>query len=331
MGQLRDEHAGHAVERRAALLAHRLQGEEGIEGLSGRHDTRAMSGAAEVADHHSKAVVEGHGDADAVLLRVAEGLAEEVGVVEDVVVGEGRALGCAGGARGVLDVDGIVELQPRFPRGQVLLGHARGAGAERVPIVFEDDRLAQVRAVAPHLREHPHVVAGAERAREEQEPHPRLPQRVAQLRRLVRRVDVHEDRSRPGRGVLGHHPLEPVGGPDAHALPGLDPAREQGSRHHRGLGPELSIGGPVALRADDQGVPLRETLGGAAEILADRLPEKGNRAGAVGVGEHDGTSRRDTGGRARRSLALPTEPARESSPQAVDGGDARFLQGIKPR
>src|SRR3954454_24622970 len=48
---------------------------------------------AKVPHDHAEAVVEGHGDTDAVLLGVADQLADEEAVVEDVVVRERRALG----------------------------------------------------------------------------------------------------------------------------------------------------------------------------------------------------------------------------------------------
>jgi uncharacterized ferredoxin-like protein len=63
-------------------------------------------------------VVEGHGDADAFVLGVGAALGDEVAVVEDVVVGERRALGEAGGAARVLDVVGVVEGKLGLPVSQ---------------------------------------------------------------------------------------------------------------------------------------------------------------------------------------------------------------------
>ena len=58
--------------------------------------------------------------------------ADEEAVVEDVVVGEGGALGKAGRAAGELDVDRIVELQLFGERGQALpLGFAGEPGRHR--------------------------------------------------------------------------------------------------------------------------------------------------------------------------------------------------------
>ena len=42
-----------------------------LERLAGHHHARAVGGAGQVAEHHAEAVVERHGDADAVALGVA--------------------------------------------------------------------------------------------------------------------------------------------------------------------------------------------------------------------------------------------------------------------
>ena len=98
--ELGDEHRRHAVERRAALVLHRLAASPTGSNAARRDDHRgAVRGAGEVAEHHAEAVVEGHRDADAVVLGVAAPLADEEAVVEDVVVRERRALREAGRAR----------------------------------------------------------------------------------------------------------------------------------------------------------------------------------------------------------------------------------------
>ena len=100
----------------------------------------------EVAEHHPEAVVQRHRDADPVALGVAEHRADEVAVVEDVVVGERRALGEAGGAARVLDVDRVVEVElvavarRASPRGA-------GARGELLPVGrVEEDRALERRA-----------------------------------------------------------------------------------------------------------------------------------------------------------------------------------------
>ena len=98
--ELGDEHGRHAVEGRAALLLHRLEHRaRDRTRRPGRTTQAPCVVAAEVAHHHAEAVVERHRHADAVLARCsAQPLADEVAVVEDVVVRERRALGEAGGA-----------------------------------------------------------------------------------------------------------------------------------------------------------------------------------------------------------------------------------------
>ena len=114
MLELADEHRRHAVERSAALLLHGLHGEHGVVSLGGDDHRRAVRRACEVAEDHAEAVIEGDGDANAVLFGVVERLADEEPVVEDVVVRQRRALGEAGGARGVLNIDRVVELERLF-------------------------------------------------------------------------------------------------------------------------------------------------------------------------------------------------------------------------
>jgi hypothetical protein len=128
-----------------------------------------VGGAGQVAEDHAEAVVQRHRDADPVRLGVAAALADEEAVVEDVVVRQGGALGEAGGAGGVLDVDRVVELQQRRtlvqaldrdpvrqPR-ELLPAHraGRGVGAEHHPA-------AQRGQLVGHLAEHVEVVGLAE-------------------------------------------------------------------------------------------------------------------------------------------------------------------------
>ena len=127
MVQFGDEHGRHAVQRRAVLVCHRLQRRERIEALAGEHHRRAMRDARQIADHHAEAVIQRHRDAHLVLLGVGHRLAEEVAVVEDVVVRERGTLRQPGGAGGELDVDRLVELQNagQFRQARLLRGAAQ--------------------------------------------------------------------------------------------------------------------------------------------------------------------------------------------------------------
>src|SRR5579863_9559979 len=59
-------------------------------------------------------MIVGYGNAQAVVGRQAHRFANEISVVDDVVVRQRRALRRAGGSRGELDVDRIVELKLGF-------------------------------------------------------------------------------------------------------------------------------------------------------------------------------------------------------------------------
>ena len=100
-----------------------------VEALRRANHRRAVGDASQIAQHHAEAMIIGHRDAQPVVRRQPHRLADEIAVVEDVVVGQRRALGRAGGAGGELDVDGIVELQRRAENGQRLApGGARRGG-----------------------------------------------------------------------------------------------------------------------------------------------------------------------------------------------------------
>ncbi len=104
-----------------------------------------MAQCGEASEDASEAVVEGHGQADSVVGGVAHALADEEAVVQDVVMRERGPFRRAGGARRVLNVDGIVELQSglAFSKARQLDGVAQRA--EVVPIArIWLDAIAQI-------------------------------------------------------------------------------------------------------------------------------------------------------------------------------------------
>ena len=243
-----------------------------------------MAGAGQVADDHAEAVVERHRHADPVGLAVAEHLAAEEAVVQDVVVRQGRALGRAGGTRGVLDVDRVVERQATFTRRQPIVVDRRALLQQRRPLVVEDHPRSQRRALGADPVQNLEVVGLPEAARHHQQREPRLVQRVSQLLRLVGRVEANQDRADPGGGVLDDDPLEPVGGPDADPVARLDTVRQQRlGQAGRGV-PELAVGGAIRLCRRHERLAVAVALDGASEIGADRLAQEGDGAGAVHVG-----------------------------------------------
>jgi hypothetical protein len=306
--QLGDEHRRHAVERGAAFRGHRLERRAGVERRGGDDHARAVGDRAEVAHHHAEAVVEGHGDADAVGLRVAAALADEVAVVEDVAMAERRALRRAGRAAGVLDVDGVAGRQLRLAGGERVRRDLRGAVEEAVPRrVADPDHVIERRRLGRDLGDHRLVVGGLEGARGEQQPCPRLAQRVGQLGGAVGGVDVDEDRADAGGGQLQQRPLRAVGAPDADAVAGGDAVGQERERQAVGLGVELRVAQAHVLVAADERLARAVALGHPAQVGADRLVQQGGRLRPADVGGGHGSHHRACGqprGRATVSCVM---------------------------
>jgi len=88
-----------------------------------------MRQAAEIADHHAKAMIERHRNAHPVALGELHRAGDEQAVIQDIVVAERGALWEACRAAGELDVDRVVELQLFGERGKaMLLGVTRETG-----------------------------------------------------------------------------------------------------------------------------------------------------------------------------------------------------------
>ena len=92
LGQLGDEHRGHPIEGRAALLRNCLEHGLRFEGGARQDDAGPVGGRSQVPHHHAEAVVIGHRDTDPVAFRDPAPLPDEVAVVQDVQVGEVRPL-----------------------------------------------------------------------------------------------------------------------------------------------------------------------------------------------------------------------------------------------
>ena len=112
--ELGNEHGRHAMQRRGTLILHGLQHGSRIKRIAGQNHGRAVADAGQVAHHHAETVVQGHGDDQPVLVGKAHQLSHEMAIVQNVAVAERRALGPAGSAAGVLDIDGVVRGQLRL-------------------------------------------------------------------------------------------------------------------------------------------------------------------------------------------------------------------------
>ena len=174
--------------------------------------------------------------------------ADEEAVVEDVVVRQRRALGESGRAGGVLDVNGVVELQRRFtPFRGPPRRPTRPRRQERRPVLVEAEDAAQGGAARPGGVEHGAVDQLAETAGVEEDADAGLAQGVLQLGGLVGGVDVDEDGADAGGGVLDDDPLLAVGRPDADAVARRHAEGEEAAGGLRDRIPQLAVGGAIVL------------------------------------------------------------------------------------
>ena len=183
----------------------------------GKHHGGADRGAAQHAEHHAEAMIERHRNAQPVARGQRHRLGAGARIVDDVEMGERRALRRAGGAGGELDIDGIVGVE----RG----GQPVEAGAMRRPGDAQGNRRTASRpAAAAHRRarstcrrcgslsackrvasaavdlrreraHHGEIVARLQRARHDQHFALHLVERVFELGALIGRVDVDQDRA----------------------------------------------------------------------------------------------------------------------------------------
>ncbi len=189
-------------------------------------------------------------------------------------MGEGGALRGSGGARGVLDVDRVVERQRRFAGRQRGVIDEGGLREQRLPLFVDDQGFLELAAVPAHLVEEIGVAGLTKTPREEQQARARLVQRMGQLARLVGGVDVHQHGTDAGRCILGDDPLVAVRRPDRHAVALLDVPAHEGLGELRGEVPELLVSRSEVLRADDQSLVRRYARDGTMEVVPDGLAEQ---------------------------------------------------------
>lgn len=106
-----NEHRRHTMQRHASLRCDGAEHGFGVEALVRVNHRRAVRDANQIAEHHAKTVVQRHGNAQAIDFAEVHRCADEVAIVEDVVMRQRGALGPTGSPRRELNVDGVVELQ----------------------------------------------------------------------------------------------------------------------------------------------------------------------------------------------------------------------------
>ena len=247
----------------------------GIVAFARDDHARAVRRAGEVAQHHAEAVIEGHGDAHPVLRGGSVHASpmkkplfrmlwcESVAPLGKPVVPEVywmliASSNCSELSRAARSSSGV---------WRASASRASQSSSSTIDCCRSGQR-------SRDFGEHANVVGRAERSRQQEHAGARLLEDVGQLGGLVGRVDVDQDRADPGGGVLEDHPLGAVGSPDSDAVAFADAAGEQATRRPRGLLPQLGIGGAVVLMAHDQRFAVAELLDGAAQVLADGLPEQ---------------------------------------------------------
>ncbi len=119
-----DEHGGHTVKRGGFFFGDGGQGQQRVESIIGVDHGGAVGDAPQIAHDHAETMIERHRDHQPIIGSQPQAFANHVTVVENVVMTEGRALGETGGARGVLNVHGLIEIQAVLALQQLLRRYA---------------------------------------------------------------------------------------------------------------------------------------------------------------------------------------------------------------
>ena len=145
------------------------------------------------------------------------------------------------------------------------------------------------------LAQHADIVRGLEALGEDQRLAADFVERVFQFGDAIGRIDVDQDQPGLGRGKLRQHPFGIVGRPDADAVAGLKPERQQPGGELVDLIAQFAVGEPHLLVAHDQRRPVRMFVADRVEELADGLADQRHFAGAVDVALLEGGHRVSSG------------------------------------
>ena len=254
-----------------------------------------MRHASQVAQNHAETMIKGHWNAEPIAVGQAHPFTHPETVVKNIMVGEHRALGKAGRAGSVLDVDNIVEVERRLALGEFAGRYQLGPRNKLAPgqhsslrLVPEKDGVPQVRELLrvqdmPRVRraqfrnqfaQHPRVVVVLETLAADQCVALRLAQGELKFIEAVGGVDRDENRADFGSSELRHDPGRAVGGPDADPLALLHAQPQQRPRDAIHLHKKLCISEPTIFEDRNQGLIGGKFGRDFVEQLADGLTDK---------------------------------------------------------
>ncbi len=216
---------------------------------------------------------------------------------------EGRALGETGGAGGVLDVDGLIEVQAvaaftqlfwRDTGGQICQLRPREKTRRRLGIKadqpaqlrqalaaqFADGLLRQFRQQA---LQHAVIVGALECTGADQPLATGLLEYVFEFGAAIGRIDVDQNHADLRGGELSDAPLRAVRRPDAEPVAGLQTQRQQRSGMHIHRVGQLPPGVTLLLMAHHQRLAVRVLRDGLVELLPDGHRQQGFVLGTTGV------------------------------------------------
>lgn len=287
------EHGGHAVQRGAPFLAQAAQRRGRVEHLGRVGDAGAVRERGQQAQHQAEAVEHGRRAAQGVVGPQAHAVADEAGVVDQVVVRQHGRLGQARRPARELQVAhqvgehlrlGLVQpawCSPPAPGEEVAVGGV--AGRRLAP---EDDDLRRLGPGGELGEEGPLVEAadlgggeedlafwgvcgwsgsgsgsesllqkGTSQNMTKEKGHTREVKPVLRLGRGVRVVEDDEDGADAGGGEEDGGVLFAVAGHDADPVADADAHLQQGGRQQPAVVVELVVGPPRARPGDHDGLP----------------------------------------------------------------------------
>ena len=248
-------------------------------------------------------MIERHGNADAVLLRQPHRAADEIAVVEDVVMRQRHALRRARGAAGELDIDRVVELQRRSQLGKLLAvpraAHFRhvleGEGARTFGAADLDHRaqlrqprrLQFARLRCRKLRQqrvqHLHVVGGLEGGRGDDRRAADFCQCEFEFAQAVGGIDGDENEPRLGGGELRQRPFRAIERPHPDPRAALQAEREEARRQRVDARGKLFPGPAHVMAWRNQRLAVAPASGCLIEAASDGVAEQRRVGGAADV------------------------------------------------